>query len=702
MRLAPSVTAALLVCACKPDPTPDDGTVALPADAPMPLDPAIEARLDTLLAEADLTTMASWMTGNTLFPVDGAYTTPGSEAFGLPGYRMTDGPRGVGNDLATVFPVAMARAATWDVDLERAVGEAIGAETYDHGEDVILAPCVNVVRHPRWGRAQESYGEDPVLTGRMGVAFVEGAQEHVLATAKHFAANSIENTRFTVDVQMDPRTLHEVYLPHFRALVREADVAAVMSAYNQLNGDYTAENRSLLTGILKEGWGFQGPVMSDWVNGVYDGHKALAAGLDIEMPTPKAFDGLGAEAERGDVDPALVEAAARRIARRQLEYGLDTRPRDDTPDPRTAAHFAVAREAAAKSMVLLKNDGALLPLDAGSLSRVAVVGRLADTVNTGDTGSSDVPAQGVVTPAAGLLAALGASVVKLHTTDTPDQGALTDIAAADVAIVVVGLTADDEGEFLAEDLGGDRRTLALSAAHIALIQDVLAANPNTVVVLEGGTAITVEGWFDDVPAALMAWYPGQEGGHALADLLLGVVAPSGRLPVSVPRTEDQLPDFDNTSPTVTYGYLHGYRWLDRQGAEPRFPFGFGLSTTTFTLSDLRLEGAIQGADGSLVVEVTVTNTGERAGAQVVQVYLEPEDAALELPDRVLAGFDRVELAPGASATATVTVDARAFATWDDPAEAWVLKPASWRVAVGTSSRDLPLIGGIDVLARGKP
>ncbi len=691
----------MLASACEPAASDPDGVQALPADAPMPVDAAVEQRVTDILDQTDIVTQASWMAGNTLLSVDGAYTTPGDAASGLPGFRMTDGPRGMALELATVFPVGMARAATWDTALERRVGEAIGAEVYAHGEDVLLAPCINLVRHPRWGRSQESYGEDPLLTARMGVAFVQGAQEHVLATAKHFAANSIEDTRYTVDVQMDARTLHEVYLPHFRAVVRDADVAAVMTSYNQLNGAYSAENKPLVQDILKDDWGFTGVVMSDWVNGVYDGVKALDAGLDLEMPTPRAYAGLGPSAERGEANADRIRAAATRLVRRQLEYGLDTRTRDTTADPRTPAHFALAREAAAKSMVLLKNDDALLPLDPGVRGTVALVGRLADAVNTGDTGSSNVMSEGVVTPAAGLAEAIG-DRLSLHATDTPDAAALADIAAANFAIVVVGLTADDESEGISAASAGDRETLALSSAHIALIQAVRAANPKTIVVLEGGSAITVEDWFDDVPAALLAWYPGQQGGYALADVLFGVVAPSGRMPLSVPRTEDQLPTFDNSSPTVTYGYLHGYRWLDRQALDPRFPFGFGLSTTTFALSELSLEGSMDDVKGSWTVSVSVENTGARAGAEVVQVYLAPQDPDLELPDRVLAGFARVELAPGESGTAEVTLDARAFATWDDATDRWLVRPGTWNVEVGTSSRDLPLTASVDVFPRSKP
>lgn len=688
MRLLPVV---LLLAACARQPAADDVRV-LPEDTPLPLDASVEARVDTILAETAPEVLATWMTGDILAPLDGAWTTPGDEVHGLPGFRMSDGPRGMTLKLSTVFPVAMSRAASWDVGLEEEIGRAIGAETIAHGNTVLLAPCINVVRHPRWGRSQESYGEDPVLLGALGVAFTRGAQEHVLATAKHFAANSVEDTRYEVDVSIDPRTLREVYLPHFRELVRGADLAAIMSAYNQVNGDYTGESKALLRDVLVDDWGFQGIVMSDWMNGVYDGPKALAAGQHLEMPVPDAYETLPDLVRLGQVDVDDVLDGARRIARRQLEYGLDTLPVGDPSVIRSAAHFALARRAAVEGTVLLKNDGDLLPLDAASLTDVVLLGRLAATVNTGDDGSSNPKSEDEITPAAGLTDALGADVVTVFDTDTPDATALDAAAAADVVVVVVGLTAADESEWIDPGSAGDRETLALSDAHQQLIRDAAAANPNVIVVLEGGSAITVEGWIDDVPTLLHAWYPGQEGGAALADLILGVVAPSGRLPLAVPRDEADLTPFDNTSLAITYGYLHGYRWLDRQGTAPRFPFGFGLSTTTFSWDAIDGDAALTdtGDEGTLTVQVTLTNTGARDADQVVQVYAEPVDPSVELPDRILAGFARVSIDAGATVTASVTVPERRFAVWDEDRHAFVVPAGTWRLLAGPHEQDLPL------------
>jgi beta-glucosidase len=605
------------------------------------------------------------------------------ERLGIPGIRFSDGPRGVVIGSATCFPVTMARGAAFDPELEEAVGDAIGRELRASGATYYGGVCVNLLRHPGWGRAQETYGEDPHHVGELGAALTRGVQRHALACVKHFALNSMENARFTVDVTADDRALHEVYLPHFRRVVDEG-VASVMSSYNSVNGEWAGQNEVLLTDILRDEWGFEGFVITDFIFGLRDGVRSVEAGLDIEMPfrQTRAVSLPDALAD-GTLTRDDLEAPAVRIVATLLRFAAVLAA--EAPPPSIlgcADHRALARRAACESIVLLRNDGDLLPLDAGALRRVAVVGRLAAVPNVGDGGSSDVSARDVVTPLDGLRAALPDAEV-VHSEDA--SGA----AEADVAVVIVGYTKDDEGEYLGGELspalqglfppvdhplvgseaplptfdppvepfvgeetmapGGDRRSLRLHAEDESLIAATRAANPRTVVAVMGGSAVVMP-WADDVPAVLQLWYPGQEGGHALADVLLGDAPPSGRLPFAVPRRETDLVDFDPDATSFTYGLLHGQWHLDASEAEAHFPFGFGLSTTTFELGPARREGD--------AVIVTVTNTGGRAGVHVVQVYATVSGSAFERPRRRLVGFARVSLGAGGETEVEITLDLR--------------------------------------------
>jgi beta-glucosidase len=664
------------------------------------LDPEVEARIDALLPEMTLEEKVLQMHGTGLAMHDGLWTSHGVERLGIPGYRMVDGPRGVSEATgpATAFPVAAARGATWNVALERDIGEAIGLEVAAKGGNVLLAPCINILRHPRWGRAQETYGEDVHHMARFGVAFIDGAQTHVPADAKHYAVNSIDNTRHEVDVIVDERSLREIYLPAFRAAVQEVNVASVMSAYNQVNGAYASENVPLVRDILKDEWGFLGFVVSDWLLAVRSTAPSALAGLDIEMPRANHYGPpLVAAVEAGDVPMDVIDDAVRRIVRRQLEYGIDD-PTTPSPDViESPAHAALARQAAVESMVLLENRDDALPLEATALTSLAVVGRLADTPNLGDVGSSNVEPTHTVTPLEGLTErAAGATVTHVA---TDDMLALADeavVTAADAAVVVVGLTAEDEGEAIPGRPGGDRLHMHLSEEHVALVQEVAALNDRTIVVLEGGSAITVEGWVDDVEAVVMAWYPGMEGGTALAELLFGDANFSGKLPVTVPVSEDQLPEFDNESLVVTYDYFHGYRHMDRGGIAPRYPFGHGLSYTTYAYGNLVVESDRLAPDDTLVVSVDVTNTGAVAGDEVVQLYVGYDSSAVERSERDLKAFARVPLDPGETRTVTLEVPVRDLAYWDAGAGQWIVEPMDHTVHVGGSSRDLPLEAQVSV------
>jgi beta-glucosidase len=532
----------------------------------------------------------------------------------------------------------------------------------------------------------------------MGAALVRGVQRHVMACVKHYACNSIENARFKVDVRVDERALREIYLPHFRRCVEEG-AASVMSAYNKVNGTYCGQNRRLLRDILKEEWGFDGIVISDFVYGTRT-PLAAAAGLDVEMPVTIYFGRrLKRAVRRGEVPQAAIDEAVLRLLRKKIEFAQVGEPPRYTPEAVVSdEHVALAREAAIKSMVLLKNnpvDGTpLLPLAAAALNRVAVVGRLAALPNTGDHGSSQVRPPYVVTPLEGIRAALG-DAIAVNFDDGQDLAAATRTAGgADVAVVVVGYTFQDEGEYMGsmfQARGGDRAQLTLHRRDEALVQAVAAANPRTVVILVGGSAIVAEAWRAQVPAILMAWYAGMEGGHALADLLLGHANPSGKLPCVFPRSADHLPFFDAAADEIEYGYFHGYRLLDMDGHEPAFPFGFGLSYTNYAYSNLHLSGEAITPGSTLVASVDVTNTGSRGGQEVAQLYVSYRGSAVERPVRELKGFARVSLAPGETASVSFPLPARSLAYYDEARATWVVEPITYVVSVGGSSRAQDLL-----------
>jgi beta-glucosidase len=548
------------------------------------------------------------------------YVAGAVERLGIEGIRFTDGPRGVTVGHSTCFPVAMARGATFDPELEERVGDAIGREARAQGANLFAGVCVNLLRHPAWGRAQETYGEDPEHVGEMGAALVRGVQRHVMACVKHFALNSMEDARFQVDVRATDEVLDEVYLPQFERIVREG-VAAVMSAYNAVNGQWCGQNHELLTTILRDRWGFDGFVLSDFIFGVRDSAASINAGLDLEMPFRMVHDRDLADAvARGEVSTETIDRSVARLLRTQLHFAKTEAELEGYPLEVVAckAHRDLAREVATRSIVLLRNEPVaedpVLPLDSGSLRTVAVVGRLAAVPNTGDHGSSDVRPPYVVTPLDGLRVALEPIGVDVRYDDGSDRSRAARVAAdADAVIAVVGYTHDDEGENvgrtpaelvanfppLPDELapavadalaggrgagerggigqGGDRRSLTLRPEHEALIATLAAASDHVVVVLMCASAVLMERWRHTVPGIVILWYPGMEGGHALADILLGHEAPTGRLPFAIPTSAEHLPPFDAQATSIEYGALHGQRLLDELGVEAAYPFGFGLS-----------------------------------------------------------------------------------------------------------------------------
>jgi beta-glucosidase len=651
----------------------------------------LERRVDELVAQMTLDEKVAQMSGDSgvfLPEGDTGWNVPGVERLGVPPFKMADGPRGLGTvQGATTFPVGIARGASWEPDIENGVGAAMGRELRAAGGNILLAPTINILRHPSWGRSQETYGEDVHLLSRMGVAFVQGVQENALANPKHYAANSIEDTRFEVDVTIDERTLREIYLKHFRAAVLEGQAASVMSAYNSVNGQFCGENEHLIRDILKGEWGFDGFVLSDWIFGTQSTLGSALNGLDIEMPIARFYgEPLLTAVQNGEVPETFIDDAVRRMVRKKLQYRLDQASGLDESVIGSDEHLALAREAAVEGSVLLKNTSNALPLDAGALQRIAVVGLLADKANTGDDGSSSTQPAFVVTPLQGIEEAVGeAVVIDQVAKDVLDGDDLAAIGAADAVIVVTGLTAEDEGEGLIG--AGDRLDLDLSPEREALIRAAAAANPRTIVVLEGGGAITVGNWLPEVEALLMVWYPGQMGGYAIADLLFGAANPSGKLPITFPTGLDQLPSFDNVSLEVTYDYFHGYRYLDRNGATPQFPFGFGLSYTTFSIENLEASQATAVAGDVVRFSIEVKNTGSVAGAEVVQLYVTYPGSAVERAERELKGFVKVMLAPGASETVEIALPVNDLAYYDVAQSAWALEGLEHAIHVGTSSRD---------------
>ena len=662
---------------------------------------AIEARITELLRALSPTQKRGLMAGAALGRTEDIWLARGIPALGIAGFRMIDGPRGVAvlpPLRATAFPTAMLRGASWDPSLEERVGVAMAVETLSAGATVLLAPTINILRHPRWGRAQETYSEDTTHMGAMAVGFVRGVQSRgVLATLKHFAANSIENTRHRVDVRMDQRTLREVYLPHFRRAIHEANAASVMSAYNKLDGLYCDNNRQLLTEILRDEWGFQGFVVSDWVLGTHGAAPAITAGLDLEMPTPLEFSMIPADITRGALTERDLDRAIRRMLRSQFCFGLDARAVTRAPEQReTIAHLTLAREVARRSIVLLKNStvGAapVLPLEPSRLRTVVVLGRAANVANIGDRGSSAVPASSVVTALDGLRARAEGRFDVVHIASSAlDAAALATIRAASAVVIVTGSLHTDEGE---ATLGaGDRASLSLAAEEIVLVRAASAENPRTILVLESGAALETAPWDAGVAALLWAGYPGSQGGHAIADVLFGAVEPSGRLPFSMAEREADLPPFDNTSDRVTYEFLQGYRHLQARAIAPRFAFGFGLSFSSVNYEAISLTSSTASAsepDNVVEATVTVRNTGARPVRETAQLYVSVTGSSITRAPRDLRAFAQVEIAPGATTTARLRFALRDLAVYDETARRMVIERTTYELRAGPDSERTPL------------
>ncbi|OAD97628.1 glycoside hydrolase family 3 C-terminal domain-containing protein [Arthrobacter sp. OY3WO11] len=621
------------------------------------------------------------------------WTTKSIDDAGIPSIVLTDGPHGIRRQDAesdhlgindslpsTCFPPAVAVGSSWDPDVAAKVGAAVGREALAFGVSVVLGPGVNIKRSPLCGRNFEYYSEDPLLSGVLGSAHVTALQETGPgASLKHFAANNQETERMRISADVDERTLREIYFPAFERIVTEARPATVMCSYNKVNGVYASHNRWLLTDVLRGDWGFDGAVVSDW-GAVSDRVAGVAAGMDLEMPG----SGGGTDQQIVDAvrDGRLTEDQVDDAVRRVLT--LAALHREATDDLPVDEHHTLAREVAAESIVLLKNQ-AVLPLRGGQ--RIAVIGPFAVSPRFQGGGSSHINA----TRTDSAMDELTALAMDRNGTidyaagfslEEPDAALLKDEAVnlartADIAVIFAGLSEREESE------GFDRTGLELPANQVELIRAVAAAAPKTVVVLSNGGVVSLEGWHDDVDAIVEGWLLGQASGGALADVLFGIVNPSGRLAETIPlRLEDNPSwlNFPGEQGHVRYseGVFVGYRYYTTAEVKVRYPFGHGLSYTTFDTSNVEVETL---TDDSVTVHTTVTNTGNRPGKHVVQVYVATAAGPVRRPLRELRAFTKISLTPGESKQVALTLDRRAFAYWDIELGRWVVPAGTYTVQV---------------------
>ncbi len=627
-------------------------------------------------------------------------TNAGVPRLDIPPLYMTDGPVGVRQGAAaTAMPAPLSLAAAFDPASAQRAGALVAEEAKARGNDLLFAPTVNIMRTPQGGRTFEGYGEDPFLSGRQAVGWIEGAQSRgVIANVKHFAANNQETGRMTGNSVVDERTLREIYLPQFEAAVKEADSGSVMCSYNKLNGQHACENRHLLTDILKGEWGFKGFVLADYP-AAHDTAASLANGLDFEPSGTAYYPGSTMLALlQGRATQAQVDDHVARILRTMFAFGTFDRASfaDDRSRIPAAAHAKVAQTIEEGGITLLKNARRVLPIRPATVKTLALIGSDAATFTKGG-GSSNVTPLVTVTPKQGIEARATAVGVRVRYEGSDDpQAAAAAAKGADVAVVVVADAASE---------GYDRACVSITCptpgAPVrdadALVAAVAAVNPRTVVVMEtGGPVLTP--WRDAVAGIVEAWYPGESGGAAIARVLFGDVDPGGRLPVTFPLREEDLPTagdpgaFPGVNGTVTYkeGVFVGYRWFDERRLATAFPFGHGLSYTSFALRALRTTVA----GDTITVGVTVRNTGRRTGHAIPQLYVGLPDpdagAGVTQPPYQLKGFQKLSLRPGAARRVRFTLDRRSLSYWDTGRSAWTVAPGCYRLAVGASSRALTL------------
>ena len=633
------------------------------------------------------------------------------ERLGIPRIMVSDGPHGLraqleeadhvgigGSAPATCFPTASALGSSWNPDLFRTVGEALGRESRKLGVSVVLGPGINMKRSPLCGRNFEYVSEDPWLAGELAIAMVHGTQSQGIGTSlKHYAANNQEDDRLRVSAEVDERTLREIYLPAFERVVKLAQPWTVMCAYNRVNGIYCSEHHWLLTEVLREEWGFEGLVVSDW-GAVHDRAAALRGGLDLEMPPNLGVSdaAIVAAVRDGSLYESILDESVSRVLH-LVDRSQPALSEGATFDPDD--HHALARRAAQESAVLLKNDGNVLPLDPEPGSTVAVIGEFARTPRFQGAGSSqvnptklDVALEELQSALAGRADVQFAAGFGIGTTDNDEQllqEAVALASGADHAMVFLGLPGDDESE------GFDRTHIDLPVNQLVVLHALAEVHDRLIVVLANGGVVRVSTWDDKVAAILECWLSGQAAGGAAVDLLLGVANPSGKLAETIPvRLQDNSSylNFPGEEGVVRYGegIFIGYRAYDKLVQQVSYPFGFGLSYTNFRVDDVNVSVAGLVGDSDLAVTVTasVTNTGQLAGAEVVQVYVGDVVASVSRPLRELKGFVKVHLRPGETQQVSCQLDERAFAFWSQRFRQWVVESGEFTIAVGTSSRDL--------------
>ncbi len=658
------------------------------------------SNLQSIIAQMTLEEKAALSIGAT------AWSTTAIERLNVPQMIVSDGPHGVRRvpDLtmvaaqslpATCFPTASALASTWDADLLYAMGQTLADEAIALDVGVLLGPGINMKRSPLGGRNFEYFSEDPFLAGELAASLVNGIQSRGVGTSlKHYAANNQEFERFTISAEIDERTLREIYLAAFETVVKKANPWTIMCSYNKLNGTYASEHYRLLTEILKQEWGFEGLIMSDW-GAVRNRLAALKGGLDLEMPGPKPrnVQSLVDAVKAGDLDEALLDEAARRIL--GIVFKAAQTPKGGSFD--VDAHNAVARKVAGESMVLLKNNG-ILPLK--NHQHIAVIGRAAAHAHYQGGGSSHIHPTRVAVPFAEVQkVASDAEVIYAagYPADDSFQQSLIDEAvqiaqSADVALLYIALPSYKESE------GYDRADLDLTAQQVALIKAVSRIQPNCVVILNNGAPVVVGEWIDGVAAVLEAWMMGQAGGEAITDVLWGKVNPSGKLAETFPHRLADTPSYLNFpggvdaggKGVVRYGegIFIGYRYYDSKDIPVAFPFGFGLSYTTFAYSNAKVSASRITDGEGVVVTVDVTNTGTVAGKEIVQLYVHDQQSSLIRPAKELKGFAKVELQPGETKNVRIALDSRAFAFYHPAYSQWISESGDFDLLVAASAQDI--------------
>lgn len=631
-----------------------------------------------------------------------AWSTTPVERLNVPEMICSDGPHGVRrlpnihNDIeqeslpATCFPTASCLASTWDVDLIRTMGEALAEECIALNVDVVLGPGVNMKRSPLGGRNFEYFSEDPYLAGEMAVHFIKGVQSKGVGTSlKHYVANNQEFQRFSISAEVDERTLREIYLPAFEKAIIQAQPWTVMCSYNKVNSTFASEHYHLQTEILKDEWGFKGLVVSDW-GAVRDRVAALKGGLDWEMPGPqeRRVKAVVEAVRSGDLDEGILDESVRRIL--GIVFKAQETPKGGEFD--VDAHHELAHQIASEGMVLLKNDG-LLPLK--NQQQIAVIGRSAKHAHFQGGGSSHINPTKVAVPFKELQARAGDAELTYavgYPTDSSFRQDMIDEAVtlaqvADVAVLYIALPSSKESE------GYDRTDLDLTEQQVALIKAVAKVQPQTVVVLNNGAPVTMSTWIDDVAAVLESWLMGQAGGMAIADVLFGMVNPGGKLAETFPFKLNDTPSHLNwpgDAGEVRYGegLFIGYRYYDAKEMPVLFPFGYGLSYTTFEYSNPKVSANSFMDDDGVTVSVDVTNTGAIAGKEVVQVYVHDQKSGLVRPEKELKGFAKVELQPGETRTVSIPLDFRAFAFYHPEYKQWITEDGDFDLLIAASATDI--------------